>query len=346
MQLQRRDFDDLCFDAITPFSGGLALVRQGAQHFVLHPDGSRTPALPCEAQSSFSADLIPCKAQEGWGYIAGDGQWFRSPRWISAGGFREGWAPVKDDSGLALLSLEGGVLRLPHLSRLREVHEGKAAAARILEDGEFWGFIDTLGHWVIPPQFQAVAEGFSEGFAWVSGSAAGENRAGFVDAKGAWMPGSEHAWLADFREGLAAFGDGRFVGKRFQGRFGVMDQNGIPRIAAEFEAVGPFRQGLAPAWREGRSSLIDTTGKARVMARKGEAILEGPENGYYPVKGEAGWEFRPLDGRRKQLGPFFDVEGFREGWAGIRTPEGCWGFIDTTGKPLTPASAEIRTARD
>jgi hypothetical protein len=243
---------------------------------------------------------------------------------------------------LALYSSSHKILRLPGLSKLRGVHEGLAAAAFILEDGEFWGFIDTLGNWLIPPEYLAVAEKFSDSRAWVFSSSSGGGLAAFVDTSGAWLPGTAHLWLSNYHNGFALFGEGRQRGKHFQGLYGLMNQAGEIVIPAQFTALGQVRQGWAPVVKGRESYLIDTLGQTHHRLSGKGMILEGPESGWVPLLGPQGWEFHSLASKDSVLGPFQDLSGFREGWARVQAREGCWGFIDSLGRILGTENSALR----
>lgn len=160
------------------------------------------------------------------------------------------------------------------------------------------GLIDRTGRFVVPPVYKRVRS-FSESLVLIT--TRGE-RARFVNKSGevviALPPLSRVS--TDFSEGLAVVAKGR------SGKYGFIDKTGQFRIQPEFEAAGPFSEGLAPAKTNGRWGYIDRAGR----------FVIAPQ--------------------------FASVEPFSEGLATACTceppprneePNGCgYGYIDKTGR--------------
>jgi len=134
-------------------------------------------------------------------------------------------------------------------------------------DGK-WGYIDTRGEFVIPPQF-ARADVFSEGLASVSfssGDRVWEAQFGYIDKTGALVIPARFNWVGSFSEGLAPVCEGVCSGTiGFRDRkIGYIDRSGDYVIQPTFAYAESFSEGLASVSfdrvGEHRYGYIDRTG--------------------------------------------------------------------------------------
>ena len=101
-----------------------------------------------------------------------------------------------------------------------------------------WGYIDTTGRMVIPPQFN-IAQEFSEGLAPVKIGTGCElcGKWGFINKDGKVVIEPRFEAVHDFSEGLAVFRQGA--------KSGFIDRTGRIVIEPKFDYVSSFSGGLA-----------------------------------------------------------------------------------------------------
>ena len=121
--------------------------------------------------------------------------------------------------------------------------------------GNQWGYIDTSGNVVIPPQFE-MAYDFSEGLARVKR----DGRSGYCDELGRLVIPNRFSYSTEFSEGLAAADDE-------SGKTGFIDSSGQFAIPPRFTGAGRFRGGVCLVTTDEDVGYIDT---------KGEFIWRGP----------------------------------------------------------------------
>ncbi len=104
--------------------------------------------------------------------------------------------------------------------------------------GKLYGFVDTTGKEVIPPQFDDVGQdGFANGLCVVSKGK--KDAYFFIDTQGKRAIDADYEAAYGFHEGLAAV--------RVKGQWGFIDKTGKFVIKPVFESVGSFNSGLAAA---------------------------------------------------------------------------------------------------
>jgi hypothetical protein len=230
--------------------------------------------------------------------------------------------------------------------------------------GDKWGYLDDEGKIVINPQF-AVAHVFMDGVALVQSA---ENKYGFIGLDGKYLINATYKAASPFSEGLACVvpedgkpqfiddkgnvkftvNEARYCGVFSEGlaavgvegkegiKWGYINKEGKMVVNPQFDAAGPFTEGLA--------------GVAKTNKEKGEVLW-----GFIDHKGAIiinhqfrGWNVSFNDGLAmvsdgKKIGyidntgkytinPQFDQAGeFKNGLAPIRQGDLC-GYIDKEGK--------------
>lgn len=198
-----------------------------------------------------------------------------------------------------LIGKDGKWVMKPQFGRLRDFHEGLAAATKAPplrkadeekaaedETDEAWGFIDRKGEWVVPPQYKE-AEDFSGGVALVE-TAGGKK--GYVDRAGRLLGGTVFDEVRPFAGGAAAVCANK--------GWGFINPRGGFIAKPRFFVVGDF----------------GVEGVAAVM------VMEGAKWGLLNIKGE--FVVEPQ---------FDDISEFHGGLAGVAL-NGKYGFIDASGK--------------
>jgi len=110
-----------------------------------------------------------------------------------------------------------------------------------------WGYIDTLGNWIIRPIYESC-EPFSEGMALISRG----QKFGFINTNGVEVILTEYEDAESFNKGLAIVYNGE--------KYGAVNRFGDLVIKAEYDDIGEFKDGVAYASKGGKYGYIDENG--------------------------------------------------------------------------------------
>ena len=187
------------FDEARDFSNGLAIVGRwkdgdiqfvsGDKRFaVIDRDFQFVTDYRFEEAGSYHDGLLPVMAGGKWGYIDGQGNQVIACRYDSDDWFGD--------------RIRFNQLR-PYLrdADWKGAHDFSEGLAAVYQDGK-WGYIDTSGAMVIPPQFE-YARPFSEGLAAVIQ----DGKWGFIDQTGKIAIPAQYAFVLNFQDGLAVVSD-------------------------------------------------------------------------------------------------------------------------------------------
>lgn len=262
------------------FSEGLALVylvsndRKMAHYGFIDKAGNEVIQPQFQSVWSFSEGLAAVEIEGQWGFIDKVGQIVINPEYDSAKGFSEGVAIVSkgeedwliDRDGNQLFSCNGNdvALSLHEEGRFSEglltVYDPTAAK---------YGFIDKTGKFVIEPKF-ARASSFSEGLARVAVVVEGEEMLAFIGHHGEFVIPPKFNTDVDFLRGSTNFSEG--VASLTENlrptiteeeKFVYIDKSGTIILFTDFFYAGPFREGLAVVYDDGKSDgwgFIDKLG--------------------------------------------------------------------------------------
>lgn len=200
----------------------------------------------------------------------------------------------------------------------RDFHEGLAA----VKSKDAWGYIDNLGHVVLPFAYRIPEAGpFSEGMAFVGDR--------FIDVEG--KPAFEDRTFEGglpFSQGLAAVQSG--------GQWGFIDMTGKFVIPPSYEAARSFSQGLAPVRRDGLWGYIDTGGRMKIPPQYLDAAPFSEGRAAVDFRGRYG--FIDMAGRDLIRASFDEAGDFRYGLAPVKNLSDYrgWGYVDIRGRRAIP----------
>jgi hypothetical protein len=160
-------------DSAEDFSCGRALV------FIL--TGKRRPA-----PAGIFGNSTEMQSDTRAGFMDGQGRMAIPARYIAAGSFTEGLAPVSNSKGARFTDSED------------EQFSSAVDDPEHADPNQRWGFIDTEGRLVIPMKFDQVSQ-FREGLA----RARQGRKWGFIDRTGTFVVPPVYEWVMSFGNGVA-----------------------------------------------------------------------------------------------------------------------------------------------
>jgi hypothetical protein len=248
------------------------------------------PAAPAGA-------LFPVLKGGRWGFIDVRGELVIPAIFDRALPFSEGLASVRSGARRGYVDRTGAFVLVPDQEPVAgDLHRPFASGRAAVRVGTRFGYIDRSGRLAIPARFDRV-EDFSEGLAFTCEAGVG---CGYVDvegrgrigpglmggrpARGGLVPvvltmsmaretvqiysAATGARVGNPWEGAGPFSEG-LLPVSWGGRWGAVDAAGQPVVPPQFESLGEFRDGLAPARREagGRCGYVDRTGAVVIPPR-------------------------------------------------------------------------------
>jgi hypothetical protein len=330
------------------FSEDLAPVGTEGRFGFIDTTGAYRIAPLFEYAGGFSGNRAPVLISGAWGYVDVTGAMAVPAVYDWAGAFREGLAPVAADGQYLFIDTAGTPAGPLRFSDARPYSGGYAAVR--LGEGDYgaWGFVDRTGALIIPPLFDDVPGGFSEGLAVVKMEHERPFRAGFIDSSGGFAFDTLYDAAGDFHEGRAPVGRGEWRGNRFEGLWGYADTTGRPVTALTYAEAGPFQDGKALVRfpNGGGYALIGKDGAILRAFRADAELRRGPGSGMvtYKVRKLCGF-LDPETGRA--IPPAYSEAGeMKQGLARVRLPglrERGWTYIGRDGRFLGGAAdAEAR----
>ncbi|MBO7055054.1 MAG: WG repeat-containing protein [Bacteroidales bacterium] len=295
--------------------------------------------------------LIPVKSGDKWGYINPKGEYVINPQFDDAYPFTDGVALIEMDGkvgyinedgsyllsaqykngtpfrdGFAVVVLEGSVptcidkkgnviFTLDDAKQLSLFREGMAI---YYNNDKKCGYVDNTGKIIVTPQFTWGGI-FTEDFALVKNE---NQQYGFIDKEGKIVINPQFENAFHFREGLAAFYNGK--------QWGFIDTKGAYVINPQFDEVGSFVNGLASVKIGKTYGYVDKTGKL-VINPQFESVGTFSDNGLAAIKQNGRWGFIDTDGKIV-INPQFDDVSYFMGKYALVLSAGKWGLIDKTGK--------------
>ena len=202
---------------------------------------------------AFSEGLAAVEIRGRFGYLNTSGRIVIRPKFLKAGTFRRGLAPVqlhapKGGSPLwGYIDRKGATAIALQFTGALAFSDGLAAVR--VRPGNKWGYIDTKGKTVINPRF-GRAMSFDHGLARVTVG----GKWGLIDPSGRTVVEPRFdAVSARFSSGLMPVRQG--------GKWGYVGRDGKMVISPRFESASGFRLGLARVRIYGERAAIDRAGR-------------------------------------------------------------------------------------
>ncbi|MBN2017170.1 MAG: WG repeat-containing protein [Candidatus Cloacimonetes bacterium] len=270
--------------------------------------------------------LIPFRYGDKWGYCDQDKNVFIPCTYDEAFPFQDGVARVREDfKGYGLIEIHGNKLVPCSYKYIFDFSDG---VAKVCDYNNKCGLIDIAGKPLTEMKYDYINE-FHEGFAKVELN----NKYGFIDLSGHEITPLIYKNANDFHENLAAVKDTNRL-------YGFIDKTGKEIIPFKYCMVKDLNNGLAPFAKEdtnhptgGYEGYLDEYGNELEKNHETNARYYG---GLYPDKQDN--KYGLLNSKGEIVVPYTykNIENFINGFAQVTDASGYLGFIDTTGKEITP----------
>lgn len=314
------------FSDAEPFFEGLAAVadEQGRWGFV-NAQGEMVIAPQYDAVSSFSDGHAAVRKQGLWGLIDRDGQVVVAPQYTAMNAEEGGLWAVEKDERRGIINAQGemamafapwyinGVYVLDAEKNLFQASHREMDASMLL---------DQNAEQIVLPGWETrgMVAGYDSGadlfHVFTVEGEFGEYH--LVDRAGQEVGTGNYSMAGDFADGLAPV-------CLSKGRCGYLNRQGELTIAADFEIVEPFADGIAVVIVDGKSYLIDKTGQRLskgydFIVKPGE-VRQGDKSG---VIDRTGQEILPPVYERVQNSDFQHDRIFLK-------KDGAWQFVGRDG---------------
>ncbi len=339
-----------------------ALIREYGKFGYINTEGRRVIRAQFDNARPFSEGVAAVEKDSRWGYIDAEGTWVIPPKFYEARNFNSGIAMVKWEGQWRYIDKAGTVLPVPSLDKYYDFQ--KCGVAFYRSEGRV-GLIDTEGAVVLPPTYDVI-KSYVNGHARVVLN----DKWGMIDASGAEVIPPEfeelgnysaHAVTAKKNGHYGLFVNGGFkpldgieyiwdfneeiplTYAQWQDKVGFINPAGAWVIEPIFEKARPFRQGLAPVYKNRRWGYIDPEGNIIIDFKFKDAETFS-EDGLAAVRRKKKWGFINLKGEevtpfQYEIAPAYSFlllrrySGFINGVARVKFNDR-WGFINTNGGTL------------
>lgn len=300
---------------------GLAVVVVGGRSAFASPKGWLATPLTEYRLGSLREGLAPVEKDGLWGFADARGKVVLEGKWKAVGEFTGGLAPVQTDLGWALVDKKGKPVGPQNYQHLGPLVSGRRL---FFAEGKA-GYLGETGQPVLPAVYDRAGD-FLGSQAWV-----------VHDGVGGWIGVDGKSRGPEGFEPIVPVGvDPPFAVVR-PTRFGLIDKSGTFLVPPVYQAVvdGPGLVWAHPGSNQPWEALDGGT-KAFVLE---DWVPAGPfSEGWAVVSRPVGdrREWALVDGRANLTR--LEVRDVRPGLASgrlcVQFPDGQWGYIDPTGRPL------------
>lgn len=274
------------YNNIEPFNeNGVAIVQIGRERIrygILSATGDLLTDKKYKKIEPFKEGFAVVQLKNKFGYIDRLGQLVIDCNYSKASSFSEGLAAVQKNGQCGYIDRRGKEVIPLIYSRCLDFEEGKAIVYRGMPKA---GVIDRSGHEIIAPSIKGLV--------------------GFSNKRGLIRDGNFNYYYiteeAKFHEGYydyaQAFHHGIAIVQK-AGKWGIINQNGMPIISPKYDKIEPFEKGYAKVKINGFSGLTNLEGEMIVkpdyeyISYAGNGLYrveQGDKVGYFNSTGEWIW---------------------------------------------------------
>ncbi|MFK7774842.1 MAG: WG repeat-containing protein [Saprospiraceae bacterium] len=233
----------------------------------------------------FKEGLAVVQHKKKFGFIDAKGKILIDAQYSKAASFSEGLAAVRKDGQCGYIDKSGKEVIPLTYSRCLDFEDGKAIVFKGMRNA---GVISKTGEEVISPSINGLV-GFS-------------NKRGLIrDRSWNYYYITEEARFYDgYYDYAQSFEHGIAIVQK-KGKWGIINQNGMPIITPKYDKIEPFQNGYAKVRINGFSGLTNLKGELIVLPEYefisyvGEGLFrveQGDKIGYFDSMGEWIWELQ------------------------------------------------------
>lgn len=274
------------FLSIGKFDGnGLAVVALGGsptKYALLNLQGDVITTLPFRYIGEFHEGLAKVQLGDHYGFINTAGRLVIKADFGKASDFSEGKAAVWVDGRCGFIDRSGNIVIEPVFSRCMDFQEGKAI---VFKGGRRAGLIDHEGNFIIEPGINRLID-FNEGRGLVRD-----------DKYQFYYITEQNRFYDGFYEKASRFRYGMAVVK-VEGRWAVINQQGIEIIPPKYDRIEQFEDGFAKVRIRGFNGVTNLQGELilqpdyEYISYAGEGLFrveQGDKVGYFDLNGKWVW---------------------------------------------------------
>jgi WG repeat protein len=270
------------FVSVTPFDAhGLAVAALGGnpmKYGLVNLKGQVITSKTFRKILPFSEGFARVQRRDGYGFIDTTGQLVISPRFQKVSDFSEGKAAVYSEGRCGFIDTAGAWAVQPEYSRCMDFRDGKAI---VFKGGQRAGLIDAAGTLVIEPGINRLLD-FNDG----RGLVRDEHYQFYYITEQARFYDGFYEKASQFRHGVAVV--------QVDGRWAIINQQGIEIIPPKYDKIGQFENGFAKVRIKGFNGLTNLRGELIVrpdyeyISYAGEGLFrveQGDKIGYFDMDG-------------------------------------------------------------
>ncbi len=274
------------YTSLSPFNQyGLAVACLGGnpQRFTLiNIHGENITTQTFRSIENFSEGLARVRKKDGYGFVNLAGQVAIDAKFDKASDFREGRAAVWENGRCGFIDIQGNYIVEPEFSRCMDFKDGKAIVFR---GNQRAGLIDLNGNFLIEPGINRLLD-FAEG----RGLVRDEHYKFYYITEQARFYDGYYEKAGQFKHGVAVV--------QVEGRWAIINQQGIEIIPPKYDKIEQFDNGLAKVRIKGFNGLSNTEGEMIVqpdyeyISYAGEGLFrveQGDKVGYFDIEGKWVW---------------------------------------------------------
>jgi hypothetical protein len=248
----------LNFSVVRFFQDGIAYVKIDNEVKIINKKGELIPFTDRKYDREYNSILRAARDRNGSGAI-----FMNAYSRIVYDGFEAceefsgNYAAVKLAGKTGYINRSGDLVIVPQFSEGNAFVNGYATVTLTYADAEnrnikYYGVIDTLGNYVIPPKY-AWLDDYHEGLFIYNVFDSGGLKSGYLDVNGNVVIPAQYRLAYGFSEGLANV--------QVDGKYGYINKKGEMVIEPVYSWARPFKSGVSIVTTADEWGLINTSGK-------------------------------------------------------------------------------------
>jgi hypothetical protein len=230
----------------------------------------------------FQEGFAAVKDRKGYGFIDTRGKLVVPTNYASVSNFSNGWAAVQRDGRCGYINTLGEERIEPSFSKCLDFEDGKAV---VYQGYRRAGLINEQGQFIIEPSINRLYD-FSDG----RGLVRDEHYRFYYITEQAHLYEGYYEQASSFQHGVAVV--------QSEGRWGIINQNGIEVIPPKYDKIEAFEEGYAKVRIQGFQGLSNLQGELIVqpdyeyISYAGEGLFrveQGDRVGYFDMEGKWVW---------------------------------------------------------